>query len=67
MPDKYFKEKGQRRGYIQRPFSGFLNVDDKKKKSRDFIPAWEGADIDKRDWDKMTPKQKKEYTDKYGD
>ena len=35
--------------------------------SRDFEPAWEGADISKQRWDSMSKKEKDAYTEKYGD
>ena len=39
-----------------------------KTKSRDdWEPAWEGADIGKKEWNNMTKKQQGEYTEKYGD
>ena len=35
---------------------------DKMKQARDnWVPAWPGADISEKEWNAMTPKQKKNY------
>ena len=34
---------------------------------KDWEPAWEGADIGKREWENMTKKEQEEYTAKFGD
>ena len=35
---------------------------DKIKEARNkWVPAWPGADISEKEWNAMTPKQKKEY------
>tara|TARA_R100000808_G_C2124871_1_gene135292 strand:+ start:1044 stop:1307 length:264 start_codon:yes stop_codon:yes gene_type:complete len=35
---------------------------DKMKEARDnWVPAWPGADISEKEWNAMTPKQKKNY------
>jgi len=64
-------------GFKMSGWSPFTKISDDKKKVKkkdekpikreNWVPAWPGADISKQKWDSMTSKEKKDYTDKYGD